>query len=83
MKDSDRRSILRHLTNEQYDDIRVASSYPCLRHSCWWRYWFNADSFEKAGKNFLIDFYNFFYHFSLNSDLTKIVNSMRINQNWY
>jgi hypothetical protein len=49
----------------------------------WWRYWFNADSFEKAGKNFLIDFYNFFYHFSLNSDLTKIVNSMRINQNWY
>ncbi len=31
MKDSDRRSILRHLTNEQYDDIiRVASSYPLI-----------------------------------------------------
>ena len=31
MKDSDRRSILRHLTNEQYDDIiRVSSSYPLI-----------------------------------------------------
>lgn len=31
MKDSDRRSILRHLTNEQYDDIiRVCSSYPLI-----------------------------------------------------
>ena len=29
MKDDDRRSVLRHLTNEQYDDImRVCSSYP-------------------------------------------------------
>ncbi len=31
MKDEDRRSILRHLTNEQYDDIiRVSSSYPLI-----------------------------------------------------
>ena len=31
MKDEDRRSILRHLTNEQYDDIiRVSSSYPLV-----------------------------------------------------
>jgi translocation protein SEC63 len=31
MKDADRRSILRHLTNEQYEDIlRVAGSYPLI-----------------------------------------------------
>ncbi len=35
MKDSDRRSILRHLTNEQYDDIlRVSSSYPLIDMDC-------------------------------------------------
>ena len=31
MNDSDRRSVLRHLTDEQYDDImRVCSYYPLV-----------------------------------------------------
>ncbi len=31
MKDSDRRSILRYLTNEQYEDVmRVACSFPLI-----------------------------------------------------